>query len=147
MNRLELMHDLSLSIYELFFFVPWKVRFLAMTMFEQARLCSLGLTKTVLFRSSKSAFSRHDNVRASSTLFIWLNENCSFLVPRKVRFLAMTMSEQARHCSFGLTKTFFSRSLKSAFSRHANVRTNSTLFIWLNENVGKYAKSNRETSR
>ena len=27
------------------------------------------------FRSSKSAFSRHDNVRASSTLFIWLNEN------------------------------------------------------------------------
>ena len=30
----------------------------------------------------------------------------SFLVPRKVRFLAMTMSEQARRCSFGLTKTF-----------------------------------------
>ena len=30
----------------------------------------------------------------------------SFLVPRKVRFLAMTMFEQARHCSFGLTKTF-----------------------------------------
>ena len=30
---------------------------------------------------------------------------CSFLVPRKVRFLAITMSEQARHCSFGLTKT------------------------------------------
>ena len=27
------------------------------------------------FRSLKSAFSRHDNVRASSTLFIWLNEN------------------------------------------------------------------------
>jgi len=24
---------------------------------------------------SKSAFSRHDNVRASSTLFIWLDEN------------------------------------------------------------------------
>ena len=32
---------------------------------------------------------------------------CSFPIPRKVRFLAMTMSEQARHCSFGLTKTFF----------------------------------------
>ena len=32
--------------------------------------------------------------------------NCSFLVPRKVRFLATTMSEQARHCSFGSTKTF-----------------------------------------
>ena len=30
----------------------------------------------------------------------------SFLVPRKVRFLAMTMFEQVRHCSFGLTKTF-----------------------------------------
>ena len=27
------------------------------------------------FRSLKSAFSRHDNVRASSTLFIWLNKN------------------------------------------------------------------------
>ena len=30
----------------------------------------------------------------------------SFLVPRKVPFLATTMSEQARRCSFGLTKTF-----------------------------------------
>ena len=30
------------------------------------------------FRSSKSAFSRHDNVRASSALFIWLNENVVF---------------------------------------------------------------------
>jgi len=30
----------------------------------------------------------------------------SSLVPRKVRLLAMTMLEQARHCSFGLTKTF-----------------------------------------
>jgi len=59
----------------------------------------------------------------------------------------MTMLEQARHCSFGLTKTFFSRSSKSAFSHHDNVRANSTLFIWLSENVGKYAKSNRETSR
>ena len=29
----------------------------------------------VLSRSSKSAVSRHDNVRASSTLFIWLDEN------------------------------------------------------------------------
>ncbi len=58
-----------------FFFVPRKVRFLAMTMSEQARHCSFGLTKTFFFRSSK------------------------------VRFLAMTMSEQARHCSFGLTKT------------------------------------------
>ena len=26
-------------------------------------------------RPSKSAFSRHGNVRASSTLFVWLNEN------------------------------------------------------------------------
>ena len=37
--------------------------------------------------------------------------NRSFLVPRKVRFLAMTMFEQARHCSFGLTKTFIFSSL------------------------------------
>ena len=29
-----------------------------------------------------------------------------FLVPLKVRFLAMTMFNQARRCSFGLTKTF-----------------------------------------
>ena len=50
----------------------------------------------------------------------------------------MAMSEQARHGSFGLTKTFFSRSSKSAFSRHDNVRANSTLFIWLNENVRVY---------
>ncbi len=57
------------------------------------------------FRSSKSAFSRHANVRASSTLFIWLNENVLF------------------------------RSSKSAFSRHANVRASLALFIWLNENV------------
>ena len=47
----------------------------------------------------------------------------------------MTMSEQARRCSLGLTKTFFSRSSKSAFSRHDNVRPSSTLFIWLDENV------------
>ena len=95
----------------------------------------IGCRRKVLFRSSKSAFSRHDNVRTSSTLFIWLNENVlfsflekcvfspwqypnkldivhlayrkrSFLVSRKVRFLAMTMFEQAWHCSFGLTKTF-----------------------------------------
>ena len=46
MTRLGLMHDLALSVYKLFF-----------------------------SRSSKSAFSRHDNVRTSSTLFIWLNEN------------------------------------------------------------------------
>ena len=47
----------------------------------------------------------------------------------------MTMLEQARHRSFGLTKTFFSRSSKSAFSRHDNVRASSTLSTWLNENV------------
>ena len=59
----------------MFYFVSRKVRFLAMTMYEQARHCSFGLTKTFYF------------------------------VPLKVRFLAMTMYEQARHCSFGLTKT------------------------------------------
>ena len=31
----------------------------------------------------------------------------SYFAPRKVRFLAMTMFEQARRCSFGLTKTFY----------------------------------------
>ena len=36
----------------------------------------------VFSRSSKSAFSRHDNVRASSTLFIWLNENVDNLANR-----------------------------------------------------------------
>ena len=40
----------------------------------------VGLNKTFFFRSSKSAFSRHDNVRASSTLFIWLNENVEIVV-------------------------------------------------------------------
>ena len=29
----------------------------------------------------KSAFSRHDNVRASPTLFIWLNENVRIIAP------------------------------------------------------------------
>ena len=58
-----------------------------------------------------------------------------FLVPRKVRFLAMTMFEQARRCSFDLMKTFFPRSWKSAFSRHDNVQSSSTSLIWPNENV------------
>ncbi len=59
----------------------------------------------------------------------------SSLVPRKVRLLAMTMFEQARHYSFGLTKTFIPRSPKSAFTRHDNARTSSTLFIWLNGSI------------
>ena len=61
-------------------------------------------------QSSVSAISnsRHDNVRASLALFIWLNENVLF--------------------SF----------LKSAFSRHDNARASSALFIWLNENVRIY---------
>ena len=37
-------------------------------------------------RSSKSAFSRHDNVQASSTLFIWLNENVLFSFLEKCVF-------------------------------------------------------------
>ena len=43
----------------------------------------------------------------------WTSEqvDCSFLAPRKVRFLGMTMSEQARQRSIGLLKTFFSRVL------------------------------------
>ena len=44
----------------------------------------------------------------------------SSLVPRKVRFLTMTMFEQARHRSFDLMGTFFSHSSKSAFTRHDN---------------------------
>ena len=71
----------------------------------------------VLFRSSKSAFSRHDDVRASSTLFIWLNENVLF------------------------------RSSKSAFSRHDNVRASSTLFIWLNKNVPNHMAKKRLDTR
>ena len=37
--------------------------------------------------------------------------NRTFLVSRKVRFLATPMFGQARHCSFGLTKTFIFRVL------------------------------------
>ena len=59
----------------------------------------------------------------------------SSLVPRKVRFLTMTMFEQARHRSFDLMGTFFSHSSKSAFSHHDYARTSLTLFIWINENV------------
>ena len=62
---------------------------------------------------------------------------CSFLVPRKVRFLAMTMLKQDWLCSCGLTKTFFSRSSKTAFSRHDNAQASLALLMWLNENVGK----------
>ena len=71
-------------------------------------------------RSSKSAFCLSTSLKAPCWRF---------------PILAMTMFEQARRCSFGLTKTFFSRSSKSAFSRHDNVRVSSTLFIWLDENV------------
>ena len=44
---------------------------------KQNQICWL-LRKPFFSRSSKSAFSRHDNVRASSTLLIWLNENVLF---------------------------------------------------------------------
>ena len=37
--------------------------------------------------------------------YVGLNKTF-FFRSSKVRFFAMTMSEQARHCSFGLTKTF-----------------------------------------
>ena len=46
----------------------------------------------------------------------------SFLVLRKVRFLAMTMFEQARRCSFGLTKTF---------KKHALATSSNALFFVL----------------
>ena len=66
----------------------------------------------------------------------WADEFLSSsLIPRKVRFLAMTMFEQARRCSFGLTGAFFSRFSKSAFSHHDNVRTSSALFVRLSGNV------------
>ena len=87
-------------------------------------------------RPSKSAFSRHGNVRASSTLFVWLNENVLF------SFLKSAFS---RHGNVRASSTLFVwlnenvlfSFLKSAFSRHGNVRASSTLFIWLNENVRK----------
>ena len=68
----------------------------------------------------KSAFSRHDNVRASPTLFIWLNENVLFPFLEKC-FLPFHFAQ--------------SSVLAISNSRHDNVRASSTLFIWLNENV------------
>ncbi len=59
----------------------------------------------------------------------------------------MTRLGLMHELALSIYKLFFSRSSKSAFSHHDDVRASSTLFIWLNENVGKYAKSNRETSR
>ena len=56
----------------------------------------------------------------------------------------MTMLEQARRCSFGLTGAFFSRFSKSAFTRHDNARASSTLFIWINENVRVVCLCKRE---
>ena len=73
-------------------------RFLAMAMTEQAHHCSSGLTKTLDFiLHFMHLFSPWQNT-SKLALPIWLNEN--------VRFLAMAMTEQAHHCSFGLTKTF-----------------------------------------
>ena len=81
------------------------------------------------------SFMPFEKTQINKIKSVGYTKNRSFLVTLKVRFLAMTMFEQARRCSFGLTKTFFSRSSKSAFSRHDSVRASSTLFIWLNENV------------
>ena len=55
----------------------------------------------------KLASGRVDKL-ASGQVDEWISErvNRSFPVTRKVRFLAMTMFEQAQHCSFGITKTF-----------------------------------------
>ncbi len=39
------------------------------------------------------------------------------------------------NCAKRRNMGFFSRSSKSAFSRHGNVQSSSTLLIWLNENV------------
>ena len=67
--------------------------------------------------------SRHDNVRANSTLFIWLNENVLFSFLEKC-----------------VLPFHFAQSSVSAISnsRHDNVRASSTLFIWFNENVRVY---------
>ena len=70
----------------------WRFPILAMAMFEQARRCSFGLTKTFFSRSSKSAFCLSTSLKAPC---------------RRFPILAMTMFEQARRCSFGLTKTFY----------------------------------------
>ena len=94
----------------------------------------LHLVKNVIRRHQWANMPHEYPVMRALKAKIWQRKR-SFLVPRKVRFRAMTMSKQARLCSFGLTKTFFSRSSKSAFSRHDNVRASSALFIWLNENV------------
>ena len=75
MTMFEQARRCSFGLTKTFFLVPRKVRFLTMTMFEQARHCSFGLTKTFFSHSSKSAFTRHDNAWASSTLFVRINEN------------------------------------------------------------------------
>ena len=102
----------SIMLHPPYFFVVFRLNWF-ITLITKDLYCSFPfLEKCVLpFHFAQSSVlaifnSRHDNVRASSTLFIWLNENVLF-VPWKVRFLAMTMYEQARHCSFGLTKTLF----------------------------------------
>ena len=53
------------------------------------------------FRSSKSAFSRHANVRASLALFIWLNEN----VLHRVAYLAFSSGRGSFLASITTWKT------------------------------------------
>ena len=52
------------------------------------------------------SFMPFEKTQTNKIKSVGYSENRSFLVPRKVRFLAMTMFEQARHYSFGLSKTF-----------------------------------------
>ena len=61
--------------------------------------------------------------------YVGLNKTF-FFRSSKVRFLAMTMSEQARHCSFGLTKTFFfvPRKLRFAFPLRPKLRVGDFQF-------------------
>ena len=131
-----------------------------MTMFEQARHCSFGLTKTFFFasRSPRITVSCHINAQVGSALRIWFNESvrvwsapCCTLFPfccpqhgigrlpcqegHESQALLWPHERGRLVARTSKKKYVVFRSSKSVFSRHDNVRASSTLFIWLNENV------------
>ena len=116
---------------------------------QRLRVKAGNITTPTLTLNRNFAFGQNNNQRFRSLK----NAFCLSTSPKapcwRFPILAMTMYEQAQHCSFGLTKTFFSFLEKCVLpfhfaqssvlaisnSRHDNVRASSTLFIWLNENV------------
>ncbi len=76
----------------------------------------LHLVKNVIRRHQWANMPHEHPIIWALKAKIWQQKR-SFFVHRKVRFLAMTMSEQARLCSFGLTKNvLFSFLEKCVFS-------------------------------